>query len=660
VADRKRPAFSVLLAVLLLAGQAEAGQSNRPLAILDVPFISQSEALCGGAAAAMIMRYWGARGLDAESFAHLVDRSAAGIRTTSLLDDIRRRGWTATAIAGTNEAIARQLSEGRPILTLIEDRPGTFHYIVLIGATPRAVVYHDPARTAFRTMSREAFDRRWSAADRWMALVVPPAASADVPPARASGAVPDAPCDALIADGIRLAQSNDLDEAERRLTRALSCGGSASLRELAGIRLLQRRWSEVSDLASAAVAEDPSDAHAWRLLATSRFVQDDRTGALDAWNRVGEPRVDLIRVDGLVRTRQRVVEDLLPVGRDDLLTRQHLVRARRQLRELPSAVFTDLAFVPVPSGLVELRASVAERSLIPADRWTLATLGMVATLRREVEVSSGALTGGGERITLGWRFWPGRPRVSAAIAAPAPWGGVWSVDAFTERQPFTDDAIPPSRRRGAHLSASQWIAPWARASIRGGAERWDALDTFTTLGAGLRLLTTDDRLDGRIDITGWKASESFGTIEAAATMRSTAERRGHVFVGRAGLGVTSVHTPADIWFAGDTGRARSVPLRAHPLITDGQIRVSQIGRQILHASGEAQRWWQGKAGMRFGAAAFIDVARVHRRAEPLARNDADLGIGARLAVPGVSGVVRIDVAKGLRDGATALSFVYDP
>ena len=29
-------------------------------------------------------------------------------------------------------------------------------------------------------------------------------------------------------------------------------------------------------------------------------------------------------------------------------------------------------------------------------------------------------------------------------------------------------------------------------------------------------------------------------------------------------------------------------------------------------------------------------------------------------VPGVSGVVRIDVAKGLRDGSTALSFVYDP
>jgi predicted double-glycine peptidase len=653
-------AFNVLLAVVLLVGTAEGAQSSRPLAILDVPFISQSEALCGGAAAAMVMRYWGARGLDAESFAHLVDRSAAGIRTTALIDDIRGRGWTATAVAGSNEAIARELSDGRPILTLIEDRPGTFHYIVIIGATSRAVVYHDPARTAFRTMSREEFDHRWSAAERWMALVVPPAAAAAFPKTAPAVEVADEPCDALIADGVRLAQSNDLDGAERRLTGALSCNGSAPLRELAGVRLLQRRWGEVSDLASAAVAEDPSDAHAWRLLATSRFVEDDRAGALDAWNHVGEPRVDLIRVDGLVRTRQRIVEELLPVARNDVLTWPRFVRARRQLRELPSAASAELTFVPVPSGLVELRATVAERSLVPADRWSVATLGVVAALRREVEVSSGALTGGGERLTIGWRFWPGRPRVNAAFTSPAPWGGLWGVDGFAERQPFTTDAFPTSRRRGAHLSMSEWVAPRLRASVRGGVERWDDVDTFGMLSLGLRVLTIGERLDGRLDVSGWKASSSFGTIDAGATVRSTTERRGQVFVGRAGLGVASVHAPADIWFAGDTGRARDVPLRAHPLVTDGEMRVDQIGRQIVYTSGETQRWWAGKAGTRFGAAAFVDLARVDSRADPRARTDVDVGVGARLAVPGVSGVVRIDVAKGLRDGATALSFVYDP
>lgn len=614
----------------------------------------------------MVMRYWGARGLDAESFAHLVDRSASGIRTTALIDDLRRRGWNATAIAGTRDAIARELNAGRPVLTLIEDRPGTFHYIVIIGTTPRAVVYHDPARTAFRTISREDFDRRWTETGRWMALVAPGtavvdgAAVAESPPTVPSDVIVDTPCDGLIAEGVRLAQSNDLDAAERQLTGALSCGGSAPLRELAGLRLLQRRWDEVIDLASAAVAEDPADSHAWRLLATSRFIQDDRAGALDAWNHVGEPRIDLIRIDGLMRTRQRVVEELLPIGRDEVLTRRGFVHARRQLRELPSASYAELTFVPEPAGLAELHATVAERSLVPADRWTLATLGVVAATRREIEVSTGALTGGGERVTVGWRFWPGRPRVSAAMAAPAPWGGLWGVDAFTERQPFTSDRLPTSHRHGAHASMSNWVSPWARAMVRGGVQQWDGVDTFGVLGAGLRLLTFDERVDGRIELSGWKAAGSFGTMEAGATVRSSTERRGHVLVGRLGVGVASARTPADIWFAGDTGRARSIPLRAHPLIADGEIRVERVGRQIVYSSGEAQKWWEGRARVRFGAAAFVDAASVDRRADAHARTDVDIGIGARLAVPGVSGVLRIDVAKGVRDGATALSFVYDP
>ena len=656
----------MLLAVFVLLGEAEGAQSGRPLTLLDVPFISQSEALCGGAAAAMVLRYWGARGLDAESFAHLVDRSASGIRTTTLIDDVRRRGWDATAIAGTNEAIARELDDGRPILTLIEDRPGTFHYIVIIGATPRAIVYHDPARTAFRTMSRDDFDRRWSAAGHWMALVVPmaavvpTAAGVEAPASPPIVTVPDASCAGLLADGIRLAQTNDLDAAEQRLTSALSCGGSAPLRELAGLRLLQRRWSEVSDLAAAAVREDPTDDHAWRLLATSRFVQDDRSGALEAWNHVDEPRVDLVRVDGLVRTRQRVVEDLLPIARNDVLTSERLTRARRQLRELPSAASAELTFVPVGSGLVELHATIAERALVPTDRWTLAALGVVAAARREVEASSGAITGSGERITLGWRFWPGRPRVSAAIAAPAPWGGLWGVDAFTERQPFTDQAIPTSRRRGAHVMLSDWVTSWARASVRGGVERWDGVDSFANIATGLRLQSARERLEGRLDVSGWKGTPSFATFDIGGTARSTTARRGQVFVARGGLSVASAFTPADIWFGGDTGRARPVLLRAHPVISDGELRVEQIGRQISYTSGEVQRWWRGRTRSQVGAAAFVDVAQVDRRVAPDARTDVDVGIGARIALPGLSGMLRVDVAKGLRDGSTALSFVYDP
>ena len=90
------------------------------------------------------------------------------------------------------------------------------------------------------------------------------------------------------------------------------------------------------------------------------------------------------------------------------------------------------------------------------------------------------------------------------------------------------------------------------------------------------------------------------------------------------------------------------------------MRVDQIGRQIAYTSGEDQRWWAGSLACVSVRRHSSMSLRVDRRAAPVARTDVDLGVGARLAVPGVSGVVRIDVAKGLRDGSTALSFVYDP
>ena len=251
---RSRAVLWVLLVALCVPANGRA-QSTAPLSLLDVPFISQSELLCGGAAAAMVLRYWGERGIDASAFESLVDRRAGGIRTGTLIDNLRSRGWSAVGLTGSSEALARELDGGRPPVTLIEDRPGTFHYIVVVGLTSRAVVFHDPARTPFRVMSRDEFDRRWASADRWMGIVVPDPSRQSVaaPPTRAAAA--DDSCDGIVTRGILQAQSNDLDGAARTLTGALTCQGS--LRELAGVRLLQKQWTEVTDLASAALAEDP-------------------------------------------------------------------------------------------------------------------------------------------------------------------------------------------------------------------------------------------------------------------------------------------------------------------------------------------------------------------------------------------------------------------
>src|SRR5688500_7167929 len=242
-----------------LAAQSEG---RDPLTLLDVPYISQSELLCGGAAAAMVLRYWGERGISAEAFAHLVDRSAAGIRTDTLVEELRRHGWTVTGLDGDEPLLRGELSRGRPVLTLIEDRPSVFHYVVLVAWHDKGVVFHDPARGPFVVMSTGEFGRRWRAARRWMAVVVPgeKVTGEELAPSAGSVSTGTTVCEQAVAEPIRHAQSNELEAAEQILPAAMVCPTAA--RELAGIRVLQKRWPEAEDLASTAVATDARDGYA--------------------------------------------------------------------------------------------------------------------------------------------------------------------------------------------------------------------------------------------------------------------------------------------------------------------------------------------------------------------------------------------------------------
>ena len=74
-------AFTAFVLAALLAWAPVAGAQAGSTRLLDVPYLAQTEDLCGGAAVAMVLRYWGERQVYAEDFAALVDRSASGIHT---------------------------------------------------------------------------------------------------------------------------------------------------------------------------------------------------------------------------------------------------------------------------------------------------------------------------------------------------------------------------------------------------------------------------------------------------------------------------------------------------------------------------------------------------------------------------------------------------
>src|SRR5262245_62002550 len=118
------------------------------LASLSVPYVPQTDALCGGAAAAMVFRYWGDAHAGVDQFAPLVERRAggvAGIATGVLTRAVSDRRWRVEHTEPALDSLRARLAAGQPVIVLIADRRDTYHYVVVVGATPEAVVVHDPS-----------------------------------------------------------------------------------------------------------------------------------------------------------------------------------------------------------------------------------------------------------------------------------------------------------------------------------------------------------------------------------------------------------------------------------------------------------------------------------------------------------------------------------
>lgn len=660
--------LSVSTAGTLASAQSAAVQ--RPL--LDVPYLPQTEALCGGAAAAMVMRYWGARDIYADAFASLVERAAKGIRAASLVSALEERTWTAIAGPGDAMRAQQQLDRGRPVIALLEDRPGTFHYVVVVGWARGKVIVHDPARAPFRVLDEAAFDRAWQQSDRWMLVALPPAAMIAAAPdahgvATATN-VASGPCAGLIDEGVRLANAGDRESARRALQAAgESCPTSAApWRELAGLDALDGKWADAETNAQRAVAEDPRDEHSWRVIATSRYMRHDDLGALEAWNAVGEPSVDLVDVKGLERTRYGVIAEAIDAAPRTVLTPGRLRRAAKRASDIPALAVARVGFHPLENGRAQIDAAVVERPAAPLQPAAWIGMGFGLAIDREVSTSFASVTGGGELITASWRWWEHRPRVAFSIAAPAPQalgGGVWRVDASRETETVGPLAIGETRSR-AGLTIANWLTSRVRAEGSIGIERFGPVaNKMAALSAAVELWPVSDRL--AIDARGgaWLGAadgDRFGTASVSAHWLSSAANTGSVVLSRAGVQLASGHAPALLWPGADTGHARDVLLRAHPLLDDGIIRHGVFGRRLMFGGAEWRRWMRpSRWVVRIAPATFVDIARATRGIRSGdERVHVDPGVGLRIAVAG-TGVLRLDLAHGLRDGVTAFSVGFE-
>jgi hypothetical protein len=551
--------------------------------------------------------------------------------------------------------------------------PDTYHYVVIVGATEREVVFHDPARAPFRTMSWAAFDQAWASAGRWMLLVLPPEGGVDLgragdPPASPTrSAEPDSACDAMVARGVRLAQAGDSARAEAELRQAtMFCPqDSGPWRELAGLRFLESDWTGAAGLAHEAVSRNTADDHARRVLATSLFLAGDSIAALAAWELLGEPRIDTITVGGARRTRHPLYVDQTGLHLRQPLTTEAFRRARRRISAIPAVQSSLVSYLPGDAGTADVTVNVVERPLVPTGWLPLGVLAGRAVIRQHLDVSLSGALGAGERLTLGGRWTGERPRGAASVAMPAPAGlpGVATLAAFWERQRY-DLGSPrqlDQRRRRFSLTWSDWSGGNVRWSVTTALDRFDD-QRFVSVEPGMDVRLFDDHVAVGLGSGLWiprSGGSGFRRVALRLAARSATTWRAPLTTVNLDIDDVSTSSPLAIWPGAGTGSARPGLLRAHSLLTDEVVTGEAFGRRLVGLSVEHRRPMFSVLGRQVVGAAFLDAARAwHRLVVDADESPSafliDAGIGLRLPLaPG--GTVRVDIAHGLRGGGLAVS-----
>jgi hypothetical protein len=667
---------------------------------IDVPFLPQTEALCGGASVAMVFRYWGETHADVQQFTSLVERrtgGVAGIANDTLVDAVRARGWRAESAGGSMAALAARISAHQPVIVLLADGRNRYHYVVVVGITgdgPRGgVVVHDPSRGPSRTIEVSSFTRRWAASGQW-SLVILPGETRAVGGTRTAAAVgpgrdeadplPSSSCDVMVAHAIAETHSRGLDHADELLgpLRAQCPLSAAPARELAGVRFAQRRWLEAEALAREAITRQHDDEFAHLVLGASRFMQDDQIGALRAWNDIGQPRLDRVNVEGLRRSRYQTVTDALGLAPQAVLTADELLRARRRLDELPTRSSARIALKPEDDGYASVDVVIAEQPGRPRGFAEWVGAAVRTGVDREISVAEPGFTGQGELWSASWRWWSNRPRVAVGFAAPRVGGlpGVWRVEGSWEIETYGVDGARLARESRAHggLSVSDWLTGSVRYSLGVGLDAWDTGVRAASAGASLEKRWLGDHVALRGAATTWvpiaagtampvppaapgssALSTRFSAVGARASVQSSSSAHRWRYQAAAGAEQVSDAAPLTLWPGAGEGLARAPLLRAHPLLDNGIVDTSAssvFGRSVEYGSVELQRWFERPALVRLGLAGFADLARATRTAIPGETvRQTDLGAGLRVRLPGAEHVLRIDLAHGLRDGANALT-----
>jgi hypothetical protein len=410
-------------------------------------------------------------------------------------------------------------------------------------------------------------------------------------------------------------------------------------------------------------ASEPDDDEAAPASDLQSDLQDVRDRLQDL-NEQQQPIVDSIRLYGGFRTDSDHVARFLGVTPGRLLTKDQFLRASRRLDQLALSSKSRVRYVPIEDqpGRVHVEIDVQERDVFPTSVVALGTIAVRGIASQKFDFDISSPTGHGEALETSLRLEPDWQRLELGFHWPlaARLSGLASVTALFESQLF--EPAPgfgaELGRRSIGVGVSSWASSWLWWEGGVAADRLaDRSYVATTGGVGTRFL--DDRLAGEVTVGRWTGGEhpSFSRAIARLSARTTRFRSVPVWRGMIGAAAVGDAAPLQTWVGTGSQSVGDAYLRAHPLVRNGAVKGEAFGRRLVFATAEYERpLWHSKVGP-LSWAGFVDSARAWERAAGLGASPfhVDVGVSFRLYPAMLSNAIRLDIARGLRDGQMHIS-----
>ncbi len=146
-------------------------RSSPDTVVLDItPFRQKQLNLCGAAALAMVLTYWGHKTSVGEVVQALGPPGPRGYTGFQLLALARREGFAAFIYRGSMLDLYLNLRKTRPLI-IIKSKPGYNHYVVVIGATRQGQLILADPETGPMVTRADILGKQWRRSNYFTLLV---------------------------------------------------------------------------------------------------------------------------------------------------------------------------------------------------------------------------------------------------------------------------------------------------------------------------------------------------------------------------------------------------------------------------------------------------------------------------------------------------------